>query len=114
MVAGKATIRAAGEQECLYIGFYSLIQMDSWERVSAGSPGSGSKFLGVFLHPWSGVARRSVDRPLLTLREAAGEELGESGSRSDLAPRDPLQGQGMALSAWTVPTKQQYEGHRIR
>lgn len=55
-----------------------------------------------------------MDRPLLTLRESAGEELGESGSRSDLAPRDPLQGQGMALSVWTVPTKQQYEGHRIR
>lgn len=54
-----------------------------------------------------------MDHALLTLREATGGELGKSGSRWDLAPQDPLQGQGMALPTWTDPTKQQCEGHRI-
>lgn len=54
-----------------------------------------------------------MDHPLLALREAAGEELGKSGSKSDLAAQDLLQGQGVALPTWTVPTEQHYEGHRV-
>lgn len=54
----------------MFIHCYSFIQMDLWERVSAGSPGSGSRFLVVFLRSWNDVSRTPVGHAPLTLREA--------------------------------------------